>query len=112
LRLVSRQLAAARCAALELRHRRTSKASRSLAEYARELNEDIMVVTDGNRPVAAIVLITDESSLHDFNGVDDMELADMHERIRNLYDLDVSDVKSGNLLEIFVRIQEQQADAE
>ena len=32
-----------------------SKASRPLAEYARELNEDIMVLTDGNMPVAAIV---------------------------------------------------------
>ena len=32
-----------------------SNASRPLAEYARELNEDIMVLTDANKPVAAIV---------------------------------------------------------
>ena len=33
-----------------------SNASRPLAEYARELNEDIVLLTDGNnRPVAAIV---------------------------------------------------------
>jgi PHD/YefM family antitoxin component YafN of YafNO toxin-antitoxin module len=32
-----------------------SRASRPLAEYARELNDDILVLTDANRPVAAIV---------------------------------------------------------
>ena len=32
-----------------------SKASRPLAEYARELNDDILVLTDAKRPVAAIV---------------------------------------------------------
>jgi antitoxin (DNA-binding transcriptional repressor) of toxin-antitoxin stability system len=32
-----------------------SRASRPLAEYARELNDDIMVVADAKRPVAAIV---------------------------------------------------------
>lgn len=32
-----------------------SRASRSLAEYATELADDIVVVTDGNRPLAALV---------------------------------------------------------
>lgn len=32
-----------------------SKASRPLSEYASELSEDIIVLTDGKRPVAAIV---------------------------------------------------------
>lgn len=32
-----------------------SSASRPLAEYARELEEDIVVLTERNRPVAAIV---------------------------------------------------------
>lgn len=32
-----------------------SAASRSLAEYARELTEEIVVLTDRNRPVAAVV---------------------------------------------------------
>ena len=32
-----------------------SRASRTLAQYARELNDDIMVLTDAKRPVAAIV---------------------------------------------------------
>lgn len=42
-----------------------SNASRSLAEYARELNEDIMVLTDANGPVAAIVPLksVDQESL-------------------------------------------------
>lgn len=32
-----------------------SRASRPLAEYARELNDDIVVLTEAKRPVAAIV---------------------------------------------------------
>jgi antitoxin (DNA-binding transcriptional repressor) of toxin-antitoxin stability system len=32
-----------------------SQASRPLAEYARELSEEIMLVTDAKRPVAALV---------------------------------------------------------
>ena len=56
-------------------------------------------------------LITDESRLRDFTGVDDMELADIQRRIRSVYGPDVSDVESGNLLEIFVRIHERQSGA-
>lgn len=32
-----------------------SEASRSLAEYARELDDDIVLVTERNRPIAAVV---------------------------------------------------------
>jgi antitoxin (DNA-binding transcriptional repressor) of toxin-antitoxin stability system len=32
-----------------------SSASRPLAEYARELGDEIMVLTDANKPVAAII---------------------------------------------------------
>jgi len=32
-----------------------SEASRSLAEYASELDDDIVLVTKGNRPIAAVV---------------------------------------------------------
>jgi MinD-like ATPase involved in chromosome partitioning or flagellar assembly len=46
-------------------------------------------------------LITDESSLHDFTGLDEMELPDIQKRIQDLYDIDVSDMGSGNLLKIF-----------
>jgi hypothetical protein len=51
-------------------------------------------------------LITDLSSLHDFVGVDDMECADILARIRDVYRLDVADLPSGNLLEIFERLDE------
>jgi len=49
-------------------------------------------------------LITDESSLRDFQGVDDLELVDIHRKIRDVYDVDVSDIVSGNLVEVFARI--------
>ena len=54
-------------------------------------------------------LITDLSSLHDFVGVDDMEIGDMRTRIRKVYGLDVADLPNLNLLEIFRRLHEQQA---
>ena len=42
-----------------------SSASRPLAEYARELNEEILLLTDANRPVAAVVPLksVDQESL-------------------------------------------------
>ncbi|MBI3015830.1 MAG: hypothetical protein HYY65_12430 [Candidatus Tectomicrobia bacterium] len=49
-------------------------------------------------------LITDESSHSDFTGLDEMDMSDIHKKIREVYDLDPSDVPSGNLLEIFLRI--------
>ena len=52
-------------------------------------------------------LITDESSLHEFKGVEDMDLHDIHEEIRRAFDIDVADIQSGNLLEIFTRIHSQ-----
>ena len=54
-------------------------------------------------------LITDESSLFDFTGVDDMEIADIHKQIRDVYGLDVSDIESGNLLEVFRRIHDRKS---
>ena len=48
-------------------------------------------------------LITDESSLHDFTGFD-VEIEDLHKQISQTYDLDVSDLESGNLFEIFQKI--------
>ena len=52
-------------------------------------------------------LITDLSSLHDFVGVDDMEFVDILSRIRDVYGLDVADLPSGNLIEIFKRLDER-----
>ncbi len=49
-------------------------------------------------------LISDESSLFDFTGVDEMERKDIQQKIREVYDVDVSDLASGNLLEIFARL--------
>jgi hypothetical protein len=49
-------------------------------------------------------LITDESSLRDFTGLDEVELTDIQKRILDFYSLDVSDIGPGNLLEIFKRI--------
>jgi hypothetical protein len=49
-------------------------------------------------------LISDESSLFDFTGVEEMELKDIQQKIREIYDVDVSDLISSNLLEIFARL--------
>jgi len=49
-------------------------------------------------------LITDESSLHDFTGLDEMKLTDIQKKIQDVFDIDVSDIESGNLLAIFRRI--------
>ena len=46
-------------------------------------------------------LISDESSLYDFTGLDEYDLNDIQKRIRDVYSFDVSDIESGNLLEIF-----------
>lgn len=53
--------------------------------------------------------ITDESSLFDFEPFDDAESQKLHEKIRKEYSLDVSDIESGNLLEIFRRIRREQS---
>ncbi len=49
-------------------------------------------------------LISDESSLYDFTGLDEMRVTDIQKKIQDVYDLDVSAIVSGNLLEIFMRI--------
>ncbi|MDI6809050.1 MAG: hypothetical protein QME66_08740 [Candidatus Eisenbacteria bacterium] len=49
-------------------------------------------------------LISDESSLHDFTGLG-VKRQDIESMIMELYAVDVSDLESGNLLEIFARIQ-------
>lgn len=68
---------------------------RSLAE---EFMEAIFCLEPG------AYLITNESSLLDFKGVEELALPDMHRRIREVYSVDVSDIVSGNLVEIFARI--------
>jgi hypothetical protein len=56
-------------------------------------------------------LISDESSLFDFTGLDELEFPDIHKRIKEMYNIDVSDIKSRNLLEIFKRIRNRLSGA-
>ncbi len=49
-------------------------------------------------------LISDESCLHDFTGLNERDLTGIQKKIRDVYDLDISDIEFGNLLEIFKRI--------
>ena len=61
----------------------------------------------------ASYLITDESSLHDFEGVEDLELAAVYEKVRSVFGVEVSDIRSGSLVEIFARIhRHRRADAD
>ncbi len=66
--------------------------------FADEFMEEIFNMEPGS------YLITDESSLWDFQGVEDLELPDIHRKIREVYNVDVSDIVSGNLIEVFARI--------
>jgi len=68
---------------------------RSLAD---EFMEEIFSMEPGS------YLITDESSLWDFEGVEDLEMPDIHRKIRDVYGVDVCDIVSGNLVEVFARI--------
>jgi hypothetical protein len=51
--------------------------------------------------------ISDESSLWDFHGDETNE--SLNEKIRHVYDVDVSDISSGNLADIFDRISKIKA---
>ena len=68
----------------------------------REVAEDFMRRVFDFEPGA--YLISDESSLFDFSGVEEMERKDIQQKIREVYDVDVSDLVSGSLLEIFARL--------
>jgi hypothetical protein len=52
-----------------------------------------------------ILDIVDESSLHDFTGFSEWDLTDIQKKIRDVHDLNISDLEPGNLLEIFKRIR-------
>lgn len=39
-----------------------------------------------------------------------MELANIQQKIRDIYGLEVSELPAGNLLEIFIRIHERESD--
>ena len=67
-----------------------------------EIAEDFMRRIFGFEP--GEYLITDETSLCDFTGVHEMGLSNIQKKIQVVYHLDVSDVASGNLLTIFMRM--------
>lgn len=67
------------------------------------ISEDFMNKIFGLGP--GEYLISDESSLYDFTGLDEMQLPDIHKKIQEIYNIDISDIKSRNLLEIFKRIR-------
>jgi hypothetical protein len=74
-----------------------------------EISEDFMIKIFGIEP--GEYLISDESSLYDFTGLDEMELPDIHKKIQEMYNIDVSDIKSRNLLKIFKRISDSKSRA-
>ena len=71
-----------------------------------EISEDFMGQIFDFEP--GEYLISDESSLSDFTGLDEIGLVDVHKKIQAVYDVDVSDIQSGNLLEIFTRLHHHQ----
>ena len=75
----------------------------------RAISEDFMNKVFGLEP--GEYLISDESSLYDFTGFDEMEFPDIHNKILEIYNIDVSDIKSRNLLEIFKRISDSKSGA-
>lgn len=88
--------------------KRVEFASTAGIETFEEIAEDFMLEIFGFQPRR--YLITDLSSLHDFVGVDDMEVVDMLARIRDVCQLDVADISSGHLLEIVRRLNEQEPE--
>ena len=56
-------------------------------------------------------LISDESSLYDFTGLDEMGFPNIHKKIQEIYNVAVLDINSRNLLEIFKRIRDSKNGA-
>jgi hypothetical protein len=78
-------------------------ASTSGVDALADICEDFMKRIFDMNPCAYV--ITDESRLHDFTGIDETDLTLIHDRIRTEYGLDVSHLSSGNLLEILETIR-------
>jgi len=56
-------------------------------------------------------LISDESSLYDFASLDERDLTGIQKKVRDICDLEISDIESGNLVEIFKRIHNKKYGA-
>jgi hypothetical protein len=67
-----------------------------------EVGEEFMLRVFGLEPGG--YLITDESSLGDFCGIEDMDMLDIQKKIHEIYEIEVSGNSNGNLVEIFARI--------
>lgn len=88
--------------------KRVELASTTGIEKLEDIADDFMRDIFGFEP--GEYLITDLSTLHDFAGVDDMEFADILARIRDVYRLDVADLPTGSLVEIFRKLQVHRTD--
>ena len=86
--------------------KRVEFASMTRIKKLQDIADDFMLDIFGFEP--GEYFITDLSSLHDFVGVDDIEIGDMLKRIREVYGLDVADLPNSNLLEIFRRLHDKQ----
>jgi len=75
----------------------------------RAISQDFMNKIFGLEP--GEYLVSDESSLYDFTGLDEMQLSDIHKKIQEIYNIDVSDIKLRNLLELFKRIGDTKSGA-
>jgi hypothetical protein len=87
-----------------LKGKKIEFASTTEIDKLRAISEDFMNKIFGLEPWE--YLISDESSLRDFIGLDEIQLPDIHKKIQEMYNIYVSDIKSGNLLEIFKRISD------
>lgn len=86
-----------------LKGTRIELASQTGIELFEAIAEDFMRRIFGFDP--GDYLITDESSLSDFND----EKEDLYPKIQAEYGLDVSDLRGGYLLDIFVRIHDRES---
>lgn len=74
-------------------------------ERFRDVAEDFMKRVFDFEP--GDYLISDESRLRDFTGREEDALRGIHQKIRAIYAVDVSDLGDGTLLEIFARLRHQ-----
>lgn len=74
----------------------------------RAISEDFMSKVFDLEP--GKYLISDESSLYDFTSLDESDLPDIQQKIQGIYNIDVIDIRSGNLLDIFTRISDSKSE--
>jgi len=80
-------------------------ASTEVVDMFQSLAEEFMEAIFEMEPGS--YLITDESCLRDFKGVGAMHLSEIYGRIQSAFAVDVNDMPSDNLADIFTRIHRQ-----